>query len=62
MNNGEKNNQDITKSLSKISEYSDAFDNYDDVVRYSKALNMIEKKLPNRFYNFSNIYQISPQE
>ena len=48
MNNGEKNNQDITKSLSKISEYSDAFDNYDDVIRYSKALNMIEKKLPNK--------------
>ena len=48
MNNGEKNNQDITKSLSKISEYSDAFDNYEDVIRYSKALNMIEKKLPNK--------------
>ena len=28
MNNGEKNNQDITKSLSKISEYSDAFDKF----------------------------------
>ena len=48
MSNLEKNNHDITKSLSKISEYSDAFDNYEDIIRYSNTINMIENKLPNK--------------
>ena len=44
MNKEEKNNNNMSKSISKYSEYSDAFENYEDIVRFSNANNIIEKK------------------
>ena len=40
-------------------EYHDPFNNINDELEFEDKLQF---KLPNRFYNFSNIYQISPQE
>jgi len=49
MNNGENDYNSLTKSISKQSEYSDALDNYEDVIRYSNVNNTEEKK--NKKYN-----------
>ena len=40
-------------------EFHDPFNNINDELEFEDKLQF---KLPNRFYNFSNIYQISPQE
>ena len=45
MNKEEKNNNNMSKSISKYSEYSDAFENYEDIVRFSNANNIIKKKI-----------------
>ena len=51
MNNGENDYNSLTKSISKQSEYSDALDNYEDVIRYSNVNNTEEKKIKNTIYN-----------
>ncbi len=51
MNNGENDYNSLTKSISKQSEYSDALDNYEDVIRYSNINNTEEKKIKNTIYN-----------
>ena len=51
MNNGENDYNSLTKSISKQSEYSDALDNYEDVIRYSNVNNTEEKKITNTIYN-----------
>ena len=51
MNNGENDYNSITKSISKQSEYSDAYENYEDVNKYSNTNNIEEKKITNTIIN-----------
>ena len=51
MNNENEIYNNISKSISKQSEYSDAFDNYEDIIRHSNANNIIEKKTSNKEAN-----------
>ena len=44
MNNENEIYNNISKSISKKSEYSDPFDNYEDIIRYSNLNNIKEKK------------------
>ena len=44
MNNENEIYNNISKSISKQSEYSEPFDNYEDVIRYSNLNNIIENK------------------
>ena len=44
MNNENSNYNNLSKSISKKSEYSDAFDNYEDIIRYSNFDNIQEIK------------------
>ena len=55
MNNENEIYNNISKSISKHSEYSDAFDNYEDIIRYSNLNNIIEKK--NSIKEENSIYE-----
>ena len=51
MNNENEIYNNITKSISKHSEYSDAFENYEDIIKYSNDKNINEKKIQNEKTN-----------
>ena len=55
MNNGENDYNSITKSISKQSEYSDAYENYEDVNKYSNTNSIEEKKITNTIINRRSI-------
>ena len=44
MSNGENYYNNLSRSISKQSQYSDALENYEEVIRYSNANNIIEEK------------------
>ena len=55
MNNENENYNNITKSISKLSEYSDAFENYEDIIKYTNEKNINENKIQNKESN--SIYE-----
>ena len=55
MNNENEKYNNITKSISKLSEYSDAFENYEDIIKYTNDKNNDENKIQNKESN--SIYE-----